>query len=78
MATLPIPYPSSAAVEALEPTPAPRQRLPHRWSYGRGYAVIALLAPLVLGSLALLYLHTVLQVGQQSFRGGLRKSVKEA
>ncbi|MBD2234734.1 hypothetical protein [Phormidium tenue] len=31
--------------------------LRNRWSHGRGYVVIALVAPLLLGSLLLVYLH---------------------
>ncbi len=31
--------------------------LRNRWCYGRGYAVIALIAPLLLGSLLLVYLQ---------------------
>ncbi|WP_156119594.1 hypothetical protein [Leptolyngbya sp. KIOST-1] len=31
--------------------------LRNRWSYGRGYTVVALLAPVLLTSLVLIYLH---------------------
>ncbi|MBD1915728.1 MULTISPECIES: hypothetical protein [Cyanophyceae] len=31
--------------------------LKNRWSHGRGYFVIALIAPLLLSSLLLIYLH---------------------
>ncbi|MBD1874392.1 hypothetical protein H6F75_12940 [Nodosilinea sp. FACHB-131] len=31
--------------------------LKNRWSRGRGYFIIALIAPLLLGSLLLVYLH---------------------
>ena len=31
--------------------------LKNRWSHGRGYLVIALIAPLLLSSLLLIYLH---------------------
>jgi hypothetical protein len=76
MATLRIPYAPSTAADAVELAPPPRQRLPHRWSHGRAYVVIALLAPLVLGSLALLSLHTVLQSGLQQARVSLRKAIQ--
>jgi hypothetical protein len=45
-------YPSTP----LPPCPLTRP-LRNRWSYGRGYTVIALLAPIVLVSLLLVYLH---------------------
>lgn len=35
--------------------------LRNRWSHGRGYAVIALIAPLLLGSLLLVYLQTMVK-----------------
>lgn len=31
--------------------------LRNRWSHGRGYVIIALIAPLLLSSLLLIYLH---------------------
>ncbi|MBD2259484.1 hypothetical protein [Pseudanabaena sp. FACHB-2040] len=59
---IPIPYSAAAeAPAAASPPPKPRQRLPHRWSHGRGYGVIVLLAPLVLGSFLLVHLHAVFQ-----------------
>jgi hypothetical protein len=42
---------------------SPRARsLPRPWRYGRGYAVITLLAPVVLSSLLLVYLHNVAKI----------------
>ena len=46
-------YPASPS-----PSPVLNRPLRNRWSHGRGYTVIALLAPVVLGSLLLVYLHT--------------------
>ena len=46
-------YPASPS-----PSPVLTHPLRNRWSHGRGYTVIALLAPVVLGSLLLVYLHT--------------------
>lgn len=51
---------SSEAALARPSTPLPRSpfvRPPNRWSYGRSYAVIALLAPVLLASLLILHLH---------------------
>lgn len=53
---------TSETALAYRSTPQPRllshrRPLRNRWIYGRGYAVIALLAPVVLGSLLLVYLH---------------------
>jgi hypothetical protein len=45
-------YPSTPS--PIRPLARP---LRNRWSYGRGYIVISLLAPVVLGSLLLVYLH---------------------
>ena len=33
--------------------------LRNRWSYGRGYTIVALLAPVLLVSLLLIYLHNM-------------------
>ncbi|MFQ4136932.1 hypothetical protein PGN35_011490 [Nodosilinea sp. PGN35] len=38
-------------------SPALSRPLRNRWSYGRGYTVVALLAPVLLTSLVLIYLH---------------------
>lgn len=46
----------SSTPSALRPLARP---LRNRWSYGRGYAVIALIAPLLLGSLLLVYLQNM-------------------
>lgn len=46
----------SSAPLPLRPLARP---LRNRWSHGRGYAVIALIAPLLLGSLLLVYLQNV-------------------
>jgi len=46
--------------------------MPNRWSHGRGYAVIALLAPVVLASLALVYLHNSLRLSVALLRLRLR------
>lgn len=61
----PLHYPATPA----RPLPRP---LPNRWSYGRGYAVIALLAPVVLASLLLVYLHNVLRMSFALLRLRLR------
>lgn len=49
-------------VPVLAPPPKRPRRLRNPWSHGRAYVVIALLAPLVLGSLGILYLHSTLMV----------------
>jgi hypothetical protein len=56
------------------PSPArPLSRpLRNRWSHGRGYAVIALLAPVVLASLALVYVHNSLRLSVALLRLRLR------
>ncbi len=46
---------------SLPLTPYPHS-LRSRWSYGRGYIVIALLAPLVLGGLLLVHLHSAVKL----------------
>ena len=38
--------------------PVLNRPLRNGWSHGRSYTVIALLAPVILGSLLLVYLHT--------------------
>ncbi|MBD2111857.1 MULTISPECIES: hypothetical protein [Cyanophyceae] len=48
------PYSSTPLLIHALPKP-----LKSRWSHGRGYVVIALIAPLLLGSLLLVYLHNV-------------------
>ncbi|HEY9877096.1 MAG TPA: hypothetical protein V6D29_01510 [Leptolyngbyaceae cyanobacterium] len=58
MTTLPILYSPPADTAALEGL-VRRERLPHRWSHGRAYVVIALLTPLVLSSVLLLHLHAI-------------------
>ncbi|MBD0336207.1 MAG: hypothetical protein ICV62_12015 [Cyanobacteria bacterium Co-bin13] len=75
MATLRIPYSASApTASAAAPPPTPSRKLPHHWGYGRGYAVIALLAPLVLGSLVLLHLQTAGQKWLRIVLAALRES----
>lgn len=46
------PYPACSLPSYSLPKP-----LQNPWSYGRGYVVIALIAPLLLSSLLLVYLH---------------------
>jgi hypothetical protein len=54
---------TSEAARAYPSTPSrirPLTRpLRNRWSYGRGYTVVALLAPILLVSLLLIYLHNM-------------------
>lgn len=65
--TTPLNYSSNPA--PIRPISRP---LRNRWSYGRGYAVIALLAPMVLASLLVVYLHNVLRVSFSLLRLRLR------
>ena len=58
----------AAAGPAAQRLPQSPRRLPRRWSYGRGYAVIAVLAPIVLGSLLLVFLHHHLKLALISIR----------
>ncbi|MBW4481282.1 MAG: hypothetical protein KME14_01940 [Tildeniella torsiva UHER 1998/13D] len=52
---------TAKTARAYPSTPSPirplTRPLRNRWSYGRGYAVIALIAPLLLGSLLVVYLQ---------------------
>ena len=52
---------TSETALAYPSTPFPTRPLTrplrNRWSYGRGYTVVALLAPVLLTSLLLVYLH---------------------
>ncbi|HEY9761477.1 MAG TPA: hypothetical protein V6D07_03070 [Trichocoleus sp.] len=71
MTTLRISYSPSADTVTSEAPATPRRRLPHRWSHGRGYIVIALLAPVVLTSVLLIHLHANSQRWLRSTRSNV-------
>lgn len=54
---------TAETLQSYPPTPSPiparARSLKNRWRHGRGYTIIALLAPVLLGSLLLVYLHNV-------------------
>lgn len=76
MTTLRLLY-TPAHAAAPTASPLPRQRLLHRWSYGRGYVVIVLLAPLLVGSLLLMLLHDAYQRGLQAVLLTFQGLIKE-
>lgn len=72
MTSLPLSSPTTdRPTVAASQTQTPPIRLGNRWSHGRGYLVILLLAPLLLGSLAWLALEFTLKHRPILLRRGL-------
>lgn len=76
MTSLPLVSPASAIGSPVSVPvvnrPMAYRSLARRWNYGRGYAVVAALAPLVLTSLLLVFLHYQLKTALTLLRLQLR------